>query len=201
VAVIKNRGKIADNYLALKAYCGAMAGDIIEYTMKEGGKGLFSLGDLLGTVASLSSYHTKAAEGIGFGGDKVPPVFGGDLITVSTPLSKANGLVNEWSKAMSMVRTRWPIGIGHYLLGKVQYAMQNQGLLTVGSISERDGQFVYINAHTIGLSNRLPELEKLAAKTTKYQHFLTNLTKKLPKKKKVAKKPYFVPMKKEWQGD
>merc|ERR1711998_311192 len=86
VAVIKNRGKIADNYLALKAYCGAMAGDIIEYTMKEGGKGLFSLGDLLGTVASLSSYHTKAAEGIGFGGDKVPPVFGGDLISVSTPL-------------------------------------------------------------------------------------------------------------------
>merc|ERR1712070_1072127 len=161
--------------------------------MKEGGKGLFSLGDLLGTVASLSSYHTKSAEGIGFGGDKVPPVFGGDLISVSTPLSKANGLVDEWTKAMSMVRTRWPIGIGHYLLGKVQYAMQNEGLLTIGSISRADGQFVYINAHTVGLSNKLPELEKLATKTVDYQHALKHLTAKLPKKKKVAKKPFYVP--------
>merc|ERR1711998_611757 len=62
-AVLENRGKIADNYLALKAYSASKAGDIIDYTTKEGGKGLFSLGDLLTTVAALSSYHTKAAEG------------------------------------------------------------------------------------------------------------------------------------------
>jgi hypothetical protein len=199
-AVLENRGKIADNYLALKAYAASKAGDIIDYTTKEGGKGLFSLGDLLTTVAALSSYHTKAAEGVGFGGGKVPPIFGGDLITVSTTLTKANGLVDEWTKAMSMVRTRWPIGIGHYLLGKVQYAMQNEGLLTIGSISRADGQFVYINAHTVGLSNKLPELEKLATKTVDYQHALKHLTAKLPKKKKVAKKPFYVPGQ-EWQGD
>merc|ERR1719502_1654916 len=201
VAVIKNRGKIADNSLALKAYCASRAGDIIDYTTKEDGKGLFSLGDLLTTVAAVSGYHTKAAEGVGFGGGEAPPVFGGKLIPVSTALSKASGLVDEWSKAMSMVRSRWPIGIGHYLLSKVQYAMQNEGLLTIGSIADKDGQFVYINPHTVGLSNRLPELEKLAAKTTAYQAALTKLTSKLPKKKKVAKKPYFVPLAKEWQGD
>jgi len=201
-AVLENRGKIADNYLALKAYCGANAGDIIDYVTKENGKGLFAVGDLLSTVAALSGTRSKAAEGVGFGGSKVPPIFGGKLIPVSTKLSKANGLVDEWSKAMSMVRTRWPYGIGHYLLGKVQFAMQNDGLLTVGSIADKDGQFVYVNARALGLSNRLAELERLAATAHSYQAYLKHLTSKLPKKKKVGKKPFFVHMKGgEWQGN
>merc|ERR1712167_450517 len=187
-------------YLALKAYCASRAGDIIDYTTKEDGKGLFSLGDVLTTVAAVSGYHTKGAEGVGFGGDKVPPIFGGKLIPVSTALSKANGLVDEWSKAMSMVRSRWPIGIGHYLLSKVQYAMQNEGLLTIGSIADKDGQYVYVNGHALGLSNKLDTLEALATSAKSYQSFLHKLTTKPPKKKKAHKKKFFVPGK-EWEGN
>jgi len=199
--VIENRGKIADNYLALKSYCGSMAGDIIDYTTKENGKGLFAVGDLLTVVAALSGSRTKPAEGVGFGGTDVPPIFGGDHIHVSSHLTKTNGLVDEWAKAMSMVRSRWPYGIGHYLLGKVQFAMQNDGLLTVGSIDEKDGQYVFVNAHALGLSNKLSTLEALAAPASKYQAFLKKLTSKLPKKKKVSKKKFYVKLGKEWQGD
>merc|ERR1711988_282252 len=41
--ISENRGKIADNYLALKAYCGANAGAIIDYTTKNSGRGLSSV--------------------------------------------------------------------------------------------------------------------------------------------------------------
>jgi len=199
-AVLENRGKIADNYLAFKGYCGANAGDIIDYVQKNNGRGLFSLGDLLTTVAAMSVVHTTAAEGMGMGGDKVMPIFGGDNLKVSSKLSKTNGLVDEWSEAMQMVRTRWPYGIGHYLLSKVQYAMQNEGMLTVGSVADKDGQYVYVNGHAIGLSNKLDTLTSLAASAKDYQGMLKKLTTDLPKKKKVAKKEYFVPGK-EWQGN
>jgi len=199
-AVIENRGKIADNYLAFKGYCGSNAGSIIDYVQKNDGRGLFSLGDLLSTVASLSDVHTAPAEGTGFGAGAVPPIFGGDTIKVSTSLSKTNGLVDEWAKAMQMVRTRWPYGIGHYLLSKVQYAMQNEGMLTVGSISDKDGQYVYVNGHALGLSNKLDTLEALATSAKDYQSFLHKLTTKLPKSKKAHKKKFFVPGK-EWEGN
>merc|ERR1711998_493177 len=92
-AVLDNRGKIADNYLALKAYAGSMADEIIAYTTKGDGKNLFALGDVLTMVAALSSEKTKPAENVGAGGDSLPPIFNGKPIPVSTSLSKSNGLV------------------------------------------------------------------------------------------------------------
>merc|ERR1711988_1272950 len=119
-AVLENRGKIADNYLALKAYCGASEGKIYEYIMKANGKGLFSIGTLLQMIASASHSKTEPAEGISAGGGEVLPIFGGPPISVETSYTKSNGLVNEWASAFSLVRKQWPYGLGNYLLTKVQ---------------------------------------------------------------------------------
>merc|ERR1711988_1599558 len=198
--ISENRGKIADNYLALKAYCGANAGAIIDYTTKNSGRGLSSVGDFLTTVAALSGLRTKPAEGPGAGGNSVMPLFGGKKISVATSWSKTNGLCNEYTKAMTTVRQRWPLGLGHYLLGKVQSSMQKNGLLTVGKIAGKSGQMVFVNGHAIGLSNKLADFDKLACRAKDYQKFLHGLAKALPKKKKISgKKKYFAPPP-EWSG-
>merc|ERR1711881_655745 len=197
--ISENRGKIADNYLALKAYCGANAGVIIDYTTKNSGRGLSAVGDFLTTVASLSQVRTKPTEGAGSGGKSVLPLFGGKKVSVSQSWSKTNGLCNEYTKAMTLVRQRWPLGLGHYLLGKVQASMQKNGLLTVGKVTGKSGQMVFVNGHAIGLSNKLADFDKLACRAKSYQAFLHALTKKLPKKiKKKAKK--FVVKPPEWSG-
>merc|ERR1712196_477510 len=191
--VSENRGKIADNYLALKAYCGANAGAIIDYTTKNSGRGLSSVGDFLTTVASVSRLRTKPTEGPGAGGNKMYPLFGGKKTLVSTSWSRTNGLVNEYMKAFSAVRQRWPLGLGHYLLGKVQASMQSNGLLTVGKVNGKSGQMVFVNGHAIGLSNHLADFDKLACKAKAYQAYLHALTSKLPtKSKNKMKKAYYV---------
>merc|ERR1711988_1142622 len=198
--ISENRGKIADNYLALKAYCGANAGAIIDYTTKNSGRGLSSVGDFLTTVAALSGLRTKPAEGPGAGGNSVMPLFGGKKISVATSWGKTNGLCNEYIKAMTTVRQRWPLGLGHYLLGKVQASMQKSGLLTVGKVAGKSGQMVFVNGHAIGLSNKLADFDKLACRAKDYQAFLHGLAKALPKKKKISgKKKYFAPPP-EWSG-
>merc|ERR1711881_631066 len=199
-AIKGNRGKIADNYLALKAYCGANAGAIIDYTTKNSGRGLSSVGDFLTTVASLSQVRTKPWEGPGAGGKSVLPLFGGKKVSVATSWSKTNGLCNEYTKAMTTVRQRWPLGLGHCLLGKVQSSMQKNGLPTVGKIAGKSGQMVFVNGHSIGLSNKLADFDKLACRAKDYQAYLHGLAKALPKKKKISgKKKYFAPPP-EWSG-
>merc|ERR1711981_1501422 len=198
--ISENRGKIADNYLALKAYCGANAGSIIDYTTKNSGRGLSSVGDLLTTVAALSRIRTKPAEGPGAGGKSVLPLFGGKSVPVSQSWSKTNGLCNEYIKAMTTVRQRWPLGLGHYLLGKVQSSMQKSGLLTVGKVAGKSGQMVFVNGHAIGLSNKLADFDKLACRAKEYQAFLHHLTAKLPKKKKISGKKAFNVKPPEWSG-
>lgn len=199
-AVLDNRGKVADNYLALKAYCGANGDAIIDYTTRGEGKGLFSLGDLMTVVATLAEYRTQPAENMGAGGDTVPAIFQGDDIPVSSSLSKSNGLVNEWSRALSTVRERWSYGLGRYLLNKVEHAMQHEGVLSVGHVSERDGEHVFINARSIGLSNKLSDFDKLAVKTVDYQQFLAHLTAKLPKTLIVPEKKHFYVPAPEYDG-
>merc|ERR1711964_98029 len=178
----QNRAKIADNYLALKAYCGASAGKIIDYTTKGRGRGLNSVGDFLTTIASLSVVRTKGAEGLGAGGKSVPPLFGGKKQKVSNALDKTNGLVNEYSKALALVRQRWPYGLGHYLLGKIQASMQGpEGLLAIGKVADKAGQFVYVNGRAIGLSNKLSDFDNLACRLPPSQAKLAKMTKKMPK--------------------
>merc|ERR1711987_27925 len=132
--------------------------------------------------------------GPGAGGKSVMPLFGGKKISVATSWSKTNGLCNEYIKAMTTVRQRWPLGLGHYLLGKVQSSMQKSGLLTVGKVAGKSGQMVFVNGHAIGLSNKLADFDKLACRAKDYQAYLHGLAKALPKKKKISgKKKYFAP--------
>jgi len=196
----QNRAKIADNYLALKAYCGASAGKIIDYTTKGRGRGLNSVGDFLTTIASLSVVRTKGAEGLGAGGKSVPPLFGGKKQKVSNALDKTNGLVNEYSKALALVRQRWPYGLGHYLLGKIQASMQGPGLLAIGKVADKAGQFVYVNGRAIGLSNKLSDFDNLACRLHTYQAKLAKMTKKMPKAVRVSHKKFFAHAP-EWQGN
>jgi hypothetical protein len=200
-AVNENRAKIADNYLALKAYAAANSGKIIEYVGKGKGNNLLSLGDLLSTVASYSSIHTKNAEGTGAGGDKMMALFKGGSVPTPRKLTKTNGLVNEWSKVINEVRVRWPFGLGAYLLTKAMFAMQGDGVLSVGKVRNKLGQYVYMNGHAVGLSNRLADFDTLAAKKLAYEKALAKITAKLPAHKgPVPKKQSYMPAP-EWQGD
>jgi len=192
------RVNIADNFLALKAYCGAAEGKIVSYMNSGKGNGINAVGDLLQMIALLAKYRTKPTEGIGAGGKHVPGLFGGKGMAVSDAWTKTNGLVDEYVKIMTMVRDRWPYGIGHYLLGKIQYAMQKKGVLTVGKLADKSGEFVSVNAAALGLSNRLGELEELAATAAQYQAFLRKLTSKLPKD---LKKPKYTVPPPEWDGN
>merc|ERR1712167_415822 len=104
---------------------------------------------------------------------------------------KTAGLCNEYTKSMTLVRQRWPLGLGHYLLGKVQASMQKNGLLTVGKVTGKSGQMVFVNGHAIGLSNKLADFDKLACRAKDYQAYLHGLAKALPKKKKKKGKKAF----------
>merc|ERR1712100_474990 len=112
---------------------------------------------------------------------EVPAIFGGGARKVGHSLTKTNGL-------------------GHYLLTKTQFAMQKDGLLSVGKSGSKDGQYVFINSHAIGLSNRLEDFDNLASKQADYQKSLQHLTVKLPKhKKRVSTKKIYAAAP-EWEA-
>merc|ERR1719199_1392377 len=77
-----NHKKIADNYLSLKAYAATCADKLKEYVAKGKGRNLSSLGDLLNSVTALAPVRAGKAEGIGAGGNKLQPIFGGKSIKV-----------------------------------------------------------------------------------------------------------------------
>merc|ERR1712216_824213 len=109
-----NRQKIADNYLSLKAYATTGADKITDYLAKGKGRNLSSVGDLLSTVASLSSVKAQKATGEGFGSKTIPLLFSGKVVKIKGAVSKINGLVNEYVKTIAQVRARWPMGLGKY---------------------------------------------------------------------------------------
>merc|ERR1711934_397096 len=123
-------GTMANNYLSLKGYAGAGQDTILEYIQKGGGsrKGLNSIGDFLQSVAV------------------VPEV---------KEINKVNGLCDEYMQVYAAVRARWPYGIGKYMLVKLADSMTKEGVLRVGSKSGSSGQWVMMNAKTLGLSNKL----------------------------------------------
>merc|ERR1711998_241279 len=169
----ENRQKIADNYLSLKAYAATAADLIADYLQKGKGRNLSSVGDLLNTVAGLSTVKTKPAEGMGFGGDSLPLIFSGETIKVDNAVSKINGLVNEYIDTIGQVKERRPMGLGHY---------------------------VFMNAHSVGLSSKLSDFEGLAVRMAAYEHTLAALTGKLPKSKNAGQKETKVPPP-EWEGN
>merc|ERR1712193_151256 len=196
------RQKLADNYMSLKAYAVASADRVIDYRKKgKNGRNLSSIGDLLQTVAALGAVKPPKAEGLGFGGSKVPTIFTGKTIKVSNAVAAINGLVNEYSTSCAQVRARWPMGLGKYLLDKLEVAMMGKGVLQVAKIKNRKGNFVYMNGRSVGLSNKLKDFSRLAARMNVYESVLAKLTAKISAAPKKPTPKKFFAKSPEWQGN
>merc|ERR1711881_132628 len=193
-----NRQKIADNYLSLKAYAATAADKITDYLSKGKGRNLMSVGDLLQTVAALSTVKAKPAAGEGFGSPKIPLIFSGKNVKIKGAISKINGLVNEYIKTIGQVRSRWPMGLGKYLVAKLETAMQSTGALEVDKVADKAGNYVFVNGHAVGLSSKLSDFASLAVHMTAYERTLARLTGKLSTQKKAGKVLVTPP---EWQGN
>merc|ERR1711988_1535565 len=194
------RQHIADNYLSLKAYAVSSADKIADYVTAGKGRGLSSIGDLLQTIAAIGAVKAPKAEGAGFGGSSLVEIFSGKSIKVPNAVAKINGLVNEFSMSCKQVRQRWPMGLGKYLLDKLEMSMMDKGVLQVDKVDGKAGNYVFLNGHTVGLSNKLGGFAALAARMTTYESVLAKLTSKLSvgphnKANKVFAKPP------EWQGN
>jgi len=193
------RHKMADNYLSLKAYSVAAVDKVIDYTAKGKGRNLSSIGDLVQTIGALGAAHAVKAQGLGMGGNKIRSVFSAKTIKVSNSLAAVNGLVNEYAGSCKLVRARWPMGLGKYLMDKLEVSMLSKGVLQVDKISGKKGNYVYINGRSVGLSNKLNDFASLAAKMSVYEAVLAKLTAKLPTTTKGQKVLKVLPP--QWQGN
>merc|ERR1719163_239585 len=69
----------------------------------------------------------------------------GDLLQLISGVAAINGLVNEYTNQVNQVRGRWPMGLGKYLLDKLEVSMQGKGVLQVDKVEGKNGNFVYMN--------------------------------------------------------
>merc|ERR1712100_587351 len=115
-----NRQKIADNYLSLKAYAATAEDKITDYLQKGKGRNLSSIGDLLNSIAGLKNVKSKNGGGVGFGKKSIKAPFSGKEIPVAQDVSKINGLVNEYIGILGQVKDRWNMGLGAYLIQKLE---------------------------------------------------------------------------------
>merc|ERR1712138_206205 len=166
-----------------------------------GGKNLSSLGDLLSTMGGLSHVKAVKAEGVGAGASKVPAIFTAKNIKVDNSVNKINGLVNEYSGVTNAVRARWPMGLGKYLLLKLEESMLGKGALQVDKVSNHAGNFVFLNGRAVGLSNKLNDFESLAVRMGHYESTLAKLTAALAGKVKKVHKKAFRVSPPEWPGN
>merc|ERR1712093_213172 len=174
------------------------ADKVIDYRKKgKNGRNLSSIGDLLQTVAALGAVKPPKAEGLGMGGKTIPTIFSDKKIKVGNAVAAINGLVNEYSTSCAQVRARWPMGLGKYLLDKLEESMLEKGVLQVDKVPGKAGNFVYMNGRSVGLSNKLNDFAKLASRMSVYESVLAKLTAKLSVPHKPAK---FFAKPPEWQG-
>merc|ERR1712022_14712 len=192
------RQVVADNYLSLKAYAVSAADSVEDYVVKGKGRGLSSIGDLLVTIGSMEAVHAPAKEGLGMGGDSLPTIFSGETVHVSGAVAAINGLVDEFTESCVQVRERWPMGLGKYLLSKLEVSMMDKGCLQVDKVEGKPGNYVFINGRSVGLSNKLSDFSTLAAKMTTYESVLAKLTAKIVPPATPAE--FFAPGP-EWDGD
>jgi len=197
-AVQGDRQKIADNYLSLKAYSATAADKISDYLAKGKGRNLSSIGDLLQSISRISNVKVPASTGEGFGGDKIALVFSGKEIKIDNSISKINGLVNEYVATVGQVKERWPLGLGKYLISKLEVAMQGTGALEVDKVTDKAGNFVFINAHAVGLSSKLGDFQSLAVRMNAYERNLAGQTASLPTTKTASHITIGPP---QWQGN
>merc|ERR1712146_219720 len=142
------------------------------------------------------------AEGLGMGASTIPAIFTGKKVKVSKSINKINVLVNEYTSVINGVRARWPMGLGKYLLLKLEESMIKKGVLQVDKVDGKSGNWVFVNGHAVGLSNKLNDFETLAVRMGHYEATLAKLTAALSGKVKpgaAAKKQVFA--KKYWPGD
>jgi len=191
--------KIADNYLSLKAYAVTASEKLADYVAKGKGKNLSSLGDLMVNIASLGSVKAQPAEGLS-PSTSLPAIFTSGEVKVDNAVNKINGLVNEYVTVSNSCRERWPMGLGKYLLLKLGAAMNDKGVLQVDKISEKAGNWVYLNGHAVGLSNKLNDFEHLAVRMAKYEATLAKVTASLSGKVTKPKKLVFASPP-EYEGD
>merc|ERR1712224_565256 len=146
------RHKIADNYLSLKAYAVTSKDALIDYMKKSERRGLSSIGDLLKTVGEMATVKVGKAAGVGAGSKTLPQVFGSSKVKVKNAVTSINFLVDDYTRTLTQVQQRWPMGLGKYLLAKVETNMQKSGILEVDRVSGKSGNFVFVNAQAVGLS-------------------------------------------------
>jgi len=194
-----SHAKIADNYLSLKAYAITAQDKLSKYVIAGKGKNLSSLGDLLANIASLSAVKPQKAEGIA-PSSELPMIFSADKVKVDNSVRKINGLVNEFVTVSNSCRERWPMGLGRYLLLKLQASMQKKGVLQVDKLNSKSGNFVFMNGHAVGLSNKLNDFESLAVRMPHYEATLAKLTAELSGKIVKAKKAIYAKPP-EWDGN
>jgi hypothetical protein len=191
--------KIADNYLSLKAYAVTATEKLAKYVGAGKGKNLSSLGDLLVNIAALSSVKPAKAEGIS-ASSTLPQAFSGGVVKIDNSITKINGLVNEFVTVSNSCRQRWPMGLGKYLLLKLEASMSEKGVLQVDKIEGHSGNWVFMNGHAVGLSNKMNDFESLSVRMSHYEATLAKLTASLtgkgskPKAAVYAKPP-------EWTGN
>merc|ERR1711924_83493 len=77
--------------------------------------------------------------------DHLPAIFTAKQIKVDAAVSKINGLVNEYVEVVNGVRMRWPMGLGKYLLFKLERSVSKKGVLQVDKVEQKVGNWVYIN--------------------------------------------------------
>merc|ERR1711975_213362 len=195
-----DRQKIADNYLSLKAYAVSAADKVVDQLSKGHGRYLSSIGDLLQTVGSLGAVKPLPAEGLGMGGDEVGTIFSGETFKVPSGKATINGLVNEYVTSCMQVRNRWPMGLGKYLMDRLEVSMMGKGVLQVDKVPGKSGNFVYMNGGSVGLSNKLNDFASLAVRMSSYESALASLPSKLTVGPKAHHKEMFVKPP-EWSGD
>jgi len=193
--------KIADNYLSLKAYAVTASDKLNKYIGTGKGKNLSSLGDLLSNIASMSNVKAGKEEGLAPPGGGLKSVFSGEDIKVDNSVSKVNGLVNEFVTAANSCRQRWPMGLGKYLLLKLEASMSKKGVLQVDKVEGHSGNWVFVNGHAVGLSNKLNDFEGLAVRMAHYEGTLAKLTASLTGKAHKAAPHQVFAKAPEWQGD
>jgi len=118
---------------------------------------------------------------------------------VKNVVSSINYLVDDYTRTLTQVQQRWPMGLGKYLLAKVEANMQKQGILEVDRVSGKTGNYVFVNAQAVGLSSKLSDFAGLAVRMTKYQSTLAAMANAVSgKAKKSTRKFMKLP---EWQGN
>merc|ERR1712054_113602 len=118
--------------------------------MKKSKKALSSIGDLLVTVGRLSDVKVSKSEGVGAGAKSLPAIFGAKNVKAKNAVSSINFLVNEYTRTLTSVQQRWPMGLGKYLLAKVETNMQKSGILEVDRLPGKSKNFVFVNAQQVG---------------------------------------------------